>query len=85
MEAKKQYHIDYYQNKYKEVLKNKKLFCENCKKEVQSWNIYKHKISKKHILNSMDENEYKKYLAEKVNQKFFNIQKSIHEIEQLIS
>ena len=85
MEAKKQYHIDYYQNKYKEILKNKKLFCETCKKEVQSWNIYKHKISKKHILNSMDENEHKKYLAEKVNQKFFKIQKSIYEVEQLIS
>ena len=81
MDTKKQYHSDYYQNKYKEVLKNKKCFCEICQKEVQSWNIYKHKSSKKHILNSMDENEYKKYLGEKINQKILYIQKSINEIE----
>jgi len=81
MEAKKQYHSDYYHKKYKEVLKNKKCFCEICQKEIQSWNIYKHKSSKKHILNSMDENEYKKYLGEKINQKIFYIQKSINEIE----
>ena len=33
----------------------------------------------------MDENEYKNYLAEKVNQKIFNVQKSLYEIEKLIS
>jgi hypothetical protein len=86
MEAKKQYHKEYYNKKYKETLKSKKSYCDICAKEINSWSIYKHNQSKQHTLRCMDENEYKKYLAEKINQKLLNFQHSIKKIhEQLIS
>jgi hypothetical protein len=59
------YNKNYYNNVYKEIIKNKREFCVCCNKEFASWNIYKHNKTKKHKINSMSEDEKEKYLAEK--------------------
>ena len=65
MDAKKQYHRDYYHNKYKSVISGKKEFCHCCSKEVSSWNLYKHKNSKKHKFNGLSEEEKNRYLEDR--------------------
>jgi hypothetical protein len=63
------YNKNYYNNVYKEIIKNKREFCVYCNKEFASWNIYKHKKTKKHKINSMNEDDKQKYLSEKNNSK----------------
>ena len=60
-----EYNKNYYHNKYKQIISNKKSFCECCQLEYASWNIYKHRKSQKHLLNSMNEEGKQKYLEEK--------------------
>lgn len=59
------YHKNYYHNKYKNIISNKKSFCDCCKLEFAAWNIYKHTKTKKHLLNSLNEEDKQKYLEEK--------------------
>lgn len=60
---KSYYHRQYYKNHYKDIIKNKKTFCECCQVEVSSWNIWKHRQSKKHTVNNMTEDERKEHDA----------------------
>lgn len=63
------YNKNYYHNKYKSIISNKKSFCNCCQLEFAAWNIYKHKKSQKHILNSMSEEDKMIYLEEKSKNK----------------
>ena len=76
---KSDYNRNYYQNKYKNIISNKKCYCECCNLEFAAWNIYKHKKSKKHLINSMNEEDKMKYLEEKyydkINKKIDTLQK----------
>jgi hypothetical protein len=63
------YNKAYYYNKYKQIISNKRVFCECCQTEYASWNIYKHNKTNKHIINSMSEDEKMKYLEEKMKRK----------------
>ena len=67
------YHKNYYDNTYKHILKSKKTYCDKCCVEVSSWNYYKHKNSKKHKLNCLEECEkndlVNSLLKEKAEQK----------------
>lgn len=65
----KEYHHNYYINHYKEIIKNKKTYCDCCQTEVSSWNFYKHKNSKKHQINSMTEEEKANYEISKQKNK----------------
>jgi hypothetical protein len=79
---KLEYHKNYYHNTYKNIIANKKCFCECCQLEFASWNIYKHNKSKKHFFNSLNEEDKQYYLEEKKKDK---IVKKIHRLEKLIS
>jgi hypothetical protein len=75
------YNKMYYHNVYKSIIANKKCFCDCCKLEFAAWNIYKHKKSQKHIFNSMNKEEQKKYLEEKSKSK---INKKIEFLKKLL-
>lgn len=62
---KKEYHHNYYVNHYKQIISTKKIFCECCKVEISAWNLYKHKNSKKHLYNSLSDEEKEKIIAAK--------------------
>ena len=63
------YHKNYYHSKYKNIIANKKTFCDCCQLEFAAWNIYKHTKTRKHLINSMNEHDKQKYLEEKLKQK----------------
>ena len=75
------YHRDYYQNHYKEIISNKKSYCECCQKTISAWNTYKHKQSVKHKLNCMtedDKNAYHKALEERrINKRIAKLQQQL--------
>lgn len=73
-----EYNKNYYQNIYKDKLKNTCVYCDLCQKEYKSWNIYKHNKSKKHYLNSLSEEEREQYDKEKLDNK---IKKMINKLE----
>ena len=87
-DKKLKYYKNYYHNKYKNIIKEKKEYCECCKLEFASWNLYKHRKSKKHQINSLSEEEKLNYVKQqqlnkflaKVEQKFkmLNIEKSMY-------
>jgi hypothetical protein len=76
-----EYHRNYYRNVYKEKIKNEKVCCDLCNKEFTAWNINKHKLSKKHLLNLMGEENKKKYLEE---DRKYKIIKKIQDLENLL-
>ena len=61
----KQYYKNYYHTYYKDIIKDKKCFCEICNIEVSSWNMYKHKQSNKHQFNLLSDDEKKDILDKK--------------------
>lgn len=63
------YNKHYYQNKYKQIIQNKKRVCECCQQEFSAWNMYKHNKSRKHFLNTLSEEDRKKYFEEKSQEK----------------
>jgi hypothetical protein len=73
------YNKNYYHNKYKNIIANKRSYCECCDLEFAAWNIYKHKKTKKHLINSLNEEDKKKYLEnihkDKINKKISKLQK----------
>jgi len=70
-EYRKNYNRNYYQ-KYKNIIANKRSYCDCCQLEFAAWNIYKHNKSKKHLFNSMSEEDKKKKLEEKTKEKINN-------------
>jgi hypothetical protein len=79
--SKLDYYKQYYHNKYKDIISTKKQFCQCCQLEFSSWNIYKHTKTKKHLLNSMNEEDKQNYLEEKSKTK---ILKKINKLQQLL-
>lgn len=71
----------YYHNVYKSIIANKKSYCDCCKLEFASWNIYKHKKTKKHLFNLMNQEQQEKYLEEKLKSK---INKKIEYLKKLL-
>jgi len=55
----KNYAQQYYHTIYKDRLKDKTELCPICEMNVHVWNRSKHLKSKKHIMNSMTEEERK--------------------------
>jgi non-homologous end joining protein Ku len=74
----KTYHHNYYVNHYKNIVAEKKIFCECCNVEVSAWNIWKHKNSKKHKYNLLSDEEKLNYDNEIKTAK---IQKFINKLE----
>jgi hypothetical protein len=73
------YNRNYYHSKYKNIIANKKAYCDCCQLEFAAWNIYKHKKTQKHIFNSMNEDDKRNYLEDKsklrINKKINTLQK----------
>ena len=64
----KEYNHNYYITVYKEKIRNKKVKCEACNCEYSKWNEYKHFKSKKHIVNTMTEEEKQIHIQQKISQ-----------------
>lgn len=62
-QVKLNYYKEYYRNHYKDIIKDKKDFCNACNCVVAKWNVYKHNKSKKHQFNLLSEDEKKELLA----------------------
>ena len=77
----KDYHKKYYNNKYKEIISKKRSYCDCCQLEFASWNIYKHMKTRKHIMNSMNEEDKLRCLEEKSQKK---ILQKIEKLTQLL-
>lgn len=76
-----EYNKNYYHSKYKEIIKNKKCYCDCCQLEFAAWNIYKHNKTQKHFFNSMSEEDKLKYLEEKSKKK---IMRKIEKLRNLM-
>jgi hypothetical protein len=80
------YNKNYYHNKYKDIIKSKKTYCDKCCVEVSSWNYYKHKNSKKHKLNCLEEcekNDLVNYiLKEKAELKLQKAEQKLQKLEE---
>ena len=79
---KTDYNRNYYHNKYKDIIANKKSYCDCCQLEFASWNIYKHKKTKKHLFNLMNEEDKIKYLDQKAK---LRINKKIDSLQKLLT
>jgi len=75
----KEYNHNYYINHYKQIIANKKEFCTCCQVEVSSWNMYKHKNSKKHKYNQLSDEDKTNYNEQA---RIAKIQKYINKLEE---
>ena len=70
-EYRKNYNRNYYQ-KYKNIIANKRSYCDCCQLEFAAWNIYKYNKINKYLLNLINEKNKKKKLEEKTKEKINN-------------
>jgi hypothetical protein len=65
----KAYQKKYYENVLREKMKNTIVHCDVCNLDFAGWNFYKHKQSKKHVMNCMTCDERNEYLKQKQQDK----------------